>query len=115
MIVVRGENFFAEDIERIVETVPEVRSGCCAAVALTTRSTEEIAVIAETKLESATDQERCRRAIRDVVWQDTGVVPRKILLVLPGSLPKTSSGKLQRSRALSLIEAQDPAAGGVQS
>jgi fatty-acyl-CoA synthase len=104
VIIVRGQNYYAEDIERVAERVPGVRKGCCAAVAVNTGTTEEIGLIVETKLESAEDQEKCRRELARTVWEETGIAPERILLVPPGTVPKTTSGKLQRSRARRLLE-----------
>jgi fatty-acyl-CoA synthase len=50
--------------------------------------------VAETK---ADDRDAVRRHIHDRVKEVVGVPPKDIVLVAPGTLPKTSSGKLQRS------------------
>ena len=104
MIIVRGQNFFPEDIERIVERIPGVRKGCSAAVALRRRETEGIGLVVETRLESVADKESCERQISREMWRETGLIPDRVLLVPPGSLPKTTSGKLQRSRVGRLLQ-----------
>jgi fatty-acyl-CoA synthase len=68
---------------------------------------ESIVVVAECK---AVDTEPVRRRLVETVREAVGVPPRDVVLVTPGSLPKTSSGKLQRSlcRARYLDEALQP-------
>jgi len=94
MIIVGGRNVFPEDIERGVANVDGVRAGNVIAFGVPgRRGREAIVVVAETK---ADDPAPVRAAvagrIRDVVG-----LPADIVLVRPGTLPKTSSGKLQRS------------------
>ena len=55
---------------------------------------ETLVVVAETK---ADDGDAVRREIHDRIKEVVGVPPKDIVLVAPGTLPKTSSGKLQRS------------------
>jgi fatty-acyl-CoA synthase len=55
-------------------------------------------VVAETRLD---DPERLHDTVVDRVCDVVGVPPLEVVLVQAGSLPKTSSGKLQRSRCRS--------------
>ena len=55
---------------------------------------EGLVVVAETK---TTDSEPLRREVQHRVRDAVGLPVREVVLVAPGSLPKTSSGKLQRS------------------
>ena len=76
-------------------TVDGVRAGNVIAFGVEGyKGKESVVVVAETK---ATDGEELRRAIHHRVLEAVGVPPRDVMLVLPGTLPKTSSGKLQRS------------------
>jgi fatty-acyl-CoA synthase len=94
VIIVGGRNVFPEDIERAVASVEGVRAGNVIAFgAPGRRGREAVVVVAETKSEEpAPIRARVARRVHDVVG-----LPAEVVLVRPGSLPKTSSGKLQRS------------------
>ncbi len=95
VIIVGGRNVFPEDVERAVGTIDGVRAGNVIAFGVDgDRGRETLVVVAETK---ADDREAVRRHIHDRVKEVVGVPPKDIVLVEPGTLPKTSSGKLQRS------------------
>ena len=51
-------------------------------------------VVAETKSD---DIESTRKSVAERVRESVGIPAKEIVLVTPGTLPKTSSGKLQRS------------------
>jgi fatty-acyl-CoA synthase len=104
VIIVRGQNYFAGDIERVAEKVSGARKGGCVAVPVRISSGEEIGLIVETNLESAAERDECREQLARAIWTETGIVPRKVHLVAPGTLPKTSSGKPQRLRARQLLD-----------
>ena len=96
MIIVGGRNVFPEDVERAVGAVDGVRTGNVIAFGVDGRKGREaLVVVAETK------QPEGAAAIRDAVASRVrdaiGLPAGDIVLVEPGTLPKTSSGKLQRS------------------
>lgn len=94
VIIVGGRNVFPEDIERAAAAVEGVRAGNVIAFGAPGRKgRESIVVVAETR---ADDAEPVRDAVSTRVTDAVGV-SAEIVLVRPGSLPKTSSGKLQRS------------------
>jgi fatty-acyl-CoA synthase len=97
VIIVGGRNVFPEDVERAVATVDGVRAGNVIAFGVEgRRGKEALVVVAETK---ATDDlvESTRRSVAERVREAVGIPPKEVVLVTPGTLPKTSSGKLQRS------------------
>jgi fatty-acyl-CoA synthase len=95
VITVGGRNVAPEDVERAVAAVDGVRAGNVIAFAVQgRRGGEAIVVVAETK---AADPTALRHAVASQVLQSVGVAADEVVLVAPGSLPKTSSGKLQRS------------------
>jgi fatty-acyl-CoA synthase len=95
VIIVGGRNVFPEDVERAAESVEGVRAGNVIAFGTEgRRGREAVVVVAETKLdESAPVRDAVVARVRDAV----GVPPEDVVLVRPGTLPKTSSGKPQRS------------------
>jgi len=95
VIIIAGRNIFPEDIERSVGIVEGVRAGNVIAVGVEgSKRKETIVVIAEVRTD---DPDTVRRSIRQQVIGIVGYPPRDIMLVQPGTLPKTSSGKLQRN------------------
>jgi len=95
VIIVGGRNVFPEDVERAVGDLAGVRAGNVIAFGVDgDRGRETLVVVAEIK---ADDREAVRRLVADRVKEVVGVPAKDIVLVSPGTLPKTSSGKLQRS------------------
>lgn len=99
VIIVGGRNVFPEDAERAAAAVDGVRTGNVIAFGASgRRGSEALVVVAETKAED--DHEGVRRVRDDVarsVRDAVGLAAKDVVLVRPGTLPKTSSGKLQRS------------------
>ncbi len=95
VIIIAGRNIFPEDIERAVGKVQGVRAGNVIAFGVEgNKRKETIVVVAEARTE---DYSAVRREVREQVIGIVGFPPRDIVLVQPGTLPKTSSGKLQRT------------------
>jgi fatty-acyl-CoA synthase len=94
VIIVGGRNVFPEDVERAVATIDGVRAGNVIAFGVPGRGKEGVVVVAETRSD---DTATTRRTVAERVRQTVGLPPKDIVLVEPGTLPKTSSGKLQRS------------------
>ena len=95
VIIVGGRNVFPQDIERAVGEVEGVRAGNVIAFGVAGRAGKEsIVVVAESRVD---DGESLKSAIGARVREAVGLPARSVVLVPPGSLPKTSSGKLQRS------------------
>lgn len=95
VIIVGGRNVFPEDVERATASVDGIRPGNVIAFGVDGRGGKEaIVVVAETKL---ADTAALRHDVTEHVRHVVGVPPKDVVLVAPGTLPKTSSGKLQRS------------------
>jgi fatty-acyl-CoA synthase len=94
VIIVAGRNVFPEDVERSVGDVVGVRAGNVIAFGVQGTRREELVVVAESRDADPID---VRRDVAARVRQAVGMPAKEIVLVVPGSLPKTSSGKLQRS------------------
>jgi fatty-acyl-CoA synthase len=95
VIIVGGRNVFPEDVERAAESVEGVRAGNVIAFGTEgRRGREAVVVVAETKQDESAP---IRAAVAARVTDAVGVPPEDVVLVRPGTLPKTSSGKPQRS------------------
>ncbi|MHB8437653.1 MAG: AMP-binding protein [Acidimicrobiales bacterium] len=95
VIIVGGRNLFPEDLERPAQSVPGVRAGNVIAFGVTGgRKGDAVVVVAELK---DGDPAQVRDGIARAVREAVGVRPDDVVLLAPGALPKTSSGKLRRS------------------
>ena len=109
VIIVGGRNVFPEDVEKAAAEVDGVRAGNVIAFGIEGRNgRERLVVVAETK---ADDPSPVRTEVARKVSDAVGLPASDVVLVTPGSLPKTSSGKLQRSLCKSryLTDALQPA------
>jgi len=100
LIILRGRNVYPQDIEAEVETrVPGVRPGRVAAFALEVDGVEAVGIAAEAarRRPGDGDADSVVDAIRAAVADTLGEPVAAVALLRPGTLPKTSSGKLQRS------------------
>jgi fatty-acyl-CoA synthase len=96
VIIVGGRNVFPEDIERAVGSLDGVRAGNVIAFGVDGyKGKETVVVVAEVKTD---DPDSVRQAIHHAALEVSGLPPRDVMLVRPGTLPKTSSGKLQRAK-----------------
>ena len=105
VIIVGGRNVYPMDIERAVAGVGGVRAGNVIAFGVEGyKGKESVVVVAEARIDTADADaadgalEDVRRHVHDRCVEVCGVPPRDVLLVAPGTLPKTSSGKLQRAK-----------------
>jgi fatty-acyl-CoA synthase len=95
VIIVGGRNVFPEDVERAAAAVEGVRAGNVIAFGVEgPRGKESLVVVAESR---ADDAGALRQEVADRVRDAVGLPAGDVVLVAPGTLPKTSSGKLQRS------------------
>jgi acyl-CoA synthetase (AMP-forming)/AMP-acid ligase II/acyl carrier protein len=97
-VIVRGRNYAPQDIELTVSSIGESVQGKVAAIAIDGPRAESLAVIVE--IARDTPANRYLSLVRDIrrsIIEDHEVDPRVVLLVRPGTIPVTTSGKLQRS------------------
>ncbi|MFB8280181.1 AMP-binding protein [Nocardia colli] len=104
MITVRGVNYYAQDVEAAVRDLDGVYKGRCTA-ATDPDGADVIALIAESELTGA-DAEALGNRIKARVAAELGLAAVEVYLVAPRSIPRTSSGKLQRLAARDLVSAR---------
>ncbi|MBE9061950.1 type I polyketide synthase [cf. Phormidesmis sp. LEGE 11477] len=106
VVIIRGRNHYPQDIEQTVENAHEaMQLGGCAAFSIEKKSAEQLVVTAEvtrTYLRSLNEDEQVKNeivlAIRRAVSEAHELQIYAIQLLKTGSLPKTSSGKVQRKQ-----------------
>ncbi len=95
VIIVGGRNVYPQDIERVVGEIDGVRAGNVIAFGVPGRNGKErVVVVAETRSD---DLDRIRTEVSEQSVAAVGVPASEVRLLRPSSLPKTSSGKLQRT------------------
>ncbi|GHO97478.1 non-ribosomal peptide synthetase [Reticulibacter mediterranei] len=98
LIIIRGRNHSASDIEETVEKCnPELQIGASAAFALEREDTEHLVLACEIKRQyRTTDMKKLVKCIREGIAEEHGIHAYAVLILKPGRIPKTSSGKVQR-------------------
>jgi acyl-CoA synthetase (AMP-forming)/AMP-acid ligase II len=107
VIILGGENLLPADIEEVVDAVPGVRYSAAVGVESERAGTQRLHVVAEVRSESAS-REELHGLVREIVsrvHRARGHRPSRVLLVRASTIPKTSSGKIQRSRLVQMIRA----------
>jgi fatty acid CoA ligase FadD28 len=100
LLIVYGRNHSPDDIEA---TVQEITPGRCAAIAVPDEGTEKLVVVLEFKKRDASDNEAenklvaVKRQVTSAISNSHGLAVADLVLVAPGSIPITTSGKVRRS------------------
>jgi acyl-CoA synthetase (AMP-forming)/AMP-acid ligase II len=99
LIIVRGHNFYAEDVERVAEHVEGVRSGGAVAFGMydEDKASDLAVLVCETRVEDRAAKVALVERVVERVAEDCGLRLDEVVLLGPGSVPKTSSGKRQRA------------------
>jgi len=105
VIIMAGRNIYPTDIERAAGRVEGVRPGCAVAVRLDAgHSRETFAVAVESNAYQDPDEvHRIERQVAHEVVAEVDVRPRNVVVLGPGTIPKTPSGKLRRANSVSLV------------
>jgi fatty-acyl-CoA synthase len=100
IIIIRGRNFYPQDIEWVVSELPGVRRGNVVAFGVEVAGEEQLAVCAEA---FQSDAAGLKEAIATAVTGQLGLTVSRVEIVPQGSLPRTSSGKPQRRRTKQML------------
>ncbi|MCH6257187.1 amino acid adenylation domain-containing protein [Puniceicoccaceae bacterium K14] len=104
LIIVRGRNYYPHDIEEISERSHEsLRVSGAAAFSIDENGEERLVLLQELDYRSKPDGVEVVECVRKAVLESAEIQPSRIVLLKPGSLPKTSSGKIQRSKCKKLF------------
>ena len=106
VIIAGGRNIYPQEVEEAVADVPGIRRGCVAAFGVLDprTGTERLVVVAETRAAAPADASPLRAAVEAAIVAAIGVPADTIVFARPGSVPKTSSGKIRRSTTRELYE-----------
>ncbi|MCS4503128.1 fatty acyl-AMP ligase [Arhodomonas aquaeolei] len=98
LIIINGRNLWPEDLEQAVEQEPDVRTGDVSAFAVDDDGGERVVLVLQCRLTGSEARTELRARVQARVQAHFGVSP-EVDLVGAHTLPRTSSGKLSRSRA----------------
>ncbi|MGU7816812.1 AMP-binding protein [Burkholderia sp. AW49-1] len=98
MVILSGRNYYSEDIEHVVTAgARELVPNGCAAFGDDQDDAESLIVVAEVeRTQRKGDLDGIVNTIRKSIWNHLGIAPSTVVLASPGSVPKTSSGKVRR-------------------
>jgi long-chain fatty acid adenylase/transferase FadD26 len=100
LLIVDGRNHYPDDIEA---TIQEITGGRAAAISVPEDQSERLVAIAEVKKRGSSDEEALhklrsvKREVSSAVSKSHSVRVADLVLVPPGSIPITTSGKVRRS------------------
>ncbi len=99
LIIKAGRNIYPTVLEEIVSDIPGIRRGCVTAFSVTDeeKGTEDLIIVAETTEKNAKKRVDLQNKIVEALINSFDLAPDHIIFVAPRTVPKTSSGKLQRS------------------
>jgi acyl-CoA synthetase (AMP-forming)/AMP-acid ligase II len=99
LLIVRGKNYYAEDVEHVAERVLGARPGGTAAFGVydEKKATDLAVLVCETKLAKPDERAQMVERIEEEIAERAGLRLDEIVLVVPGTIPRTSSGKRQRA------------------
>ena len=101
LVIIRGRNYAPQEIEALATGTDGLRAGCIIAGGLVVEGEgEQLVILAEKDARSARPDEELAAEIRDRVVAGIGLMPQTVAVLTPGTLPRTSSGKLRRAAAL---------------
>ncbi len=113
IIIKGGRNLYPHEVEELASRAEGIRKGCVVAFGLKDKGsgTEKLVIVAESREQDPGRRAAIAAAINDEVSRGLGLPPDRVELIPPGSIPKTSSGKLRRDGTKQLYAAGTLTAG----
>jgi thioester reductase-like protein len=102
MIILRGQNYYAHDIENVVEkSCGQIRHNCVVAFQIQEDSEPALAIVAEAKNPRALpDARKIAAAVRNYLNVEVAVIS----IIAPRAIPRTSSGKIMRHKTKQMLQ-----------
>ena len=97
LLIIRGQNHYPQDIELTVErSDAALQPGSGAAFSIDVEGEERLVVVQEASNNADFDLDRAIRAVRQKIAESHELTAYAVALIRTGTIPKTSSGKIQR-------------------
>jgi acyl-CoA synthetase (AMP-forming)/AMP-acid ligase II len=102
LVILRGANHAPEEFESCLEGLPGLRPGCAVALGHLPAGAdvEELLILAERARDARIPDAELARSVEEAVLARTGIRAGAVRILEPGTLPRTSSGKMRRAEAL---------------
>ena len=106
IIIRAGRNIYPHELEEAIGNISGVRTGRVAVFGSvdTRTATERLIVLSETRSKDTAEREKLRTEINTLATDLAGAPPDEIVLAPPGTVLKTSSGKIRRAASRELFE-----------
>jgi fatty-acyl-CoA synthase len=104
IIIKGGRNLYPHEVEELASRADGIRKGCIVAFGLKDEDsgTEKLVVVAESRESDPARRRAISAAVTSEISAGLGLPPDRVELIPPGSIPKTSSGKLRREETRQL-------------
>jgi acyl-CoA synthetase (AMP-forming)/AMP-acid ligase II len=99
IVIIGGQNIFPEDVEAVVNTIPEIYTGRVVAFGVVDQQTATESLIVVAEMRGAFDEERAHQLQRDIyklVSSTISVAPRRVMVVPERWIVKSTAGKISR-------------------
>jgi fatty-acyl-CoA synthase len=100
LVIIRGANHAPQEFEESLESVNGLRQGCAVALGFTPEGEQDEALLVLAEHSPGAEVDGLEERVREAVVAGTGVRPHTVRVLEPGTLPRTSSGKLRRAESL---------------
>ena len=109
IIIKGGRNLYPHEVEELAARAEGLRKGCIVAFGIKDESsgTEKLVIVAEVRERDSRKHPAIAAAVTEQVSRGLGLPPDRVELLPPGSIPKTSSGKLRREETKQLFLSGD--------
>ncbi|GAB4343016.1 MAG: AMP-binding protein [Desulfobulbaceae bacterium] len=106
IVIKGGRNIYPHELEEAVGNLPGIRAGCVAVFGSRTGEggTEKLVILAESRKKDPAAVQRLREEISNLAVDLLGMPPDEVVIAPPGSVLKTSSGKIRRAASRELYE-----------
>lgn len=108
LIIIRGRNYAPQMIEQAINDLPGVRKGCTAAIGFVPEEGENeglIVFVERDRSGNTADDGRLGDEVSRRITEMTQLVAETVVVLDPGTLPRTSSGKIRRGETLKRYQA----------
>ncbi|MBL8684763.1 MAG: fatty acyl-AMP ligase [Myxococcales bacterium] len=104
IIIINGRNYYPSDIEWVASKVEGVRTGNVVVFPTNKPGLDREAIVVVAEAKDMAGAEELAKSVRSEVQRATSLVVDDVVIAEAGTIPKTSSGKVQRSKARALYE-----------
>lgn len=98
MIIINGKNYSCQEIELVVEDLPEIEPGYSVACSLEKTDREELVIFFQTKIDEDEQLGHLAKQIRGKLNQTLGINPHYLIPANESAIPRTAIGKIQRQK-----------------